>query len=163
MVQRVLARIDAEEIRGRLRVVALDGDGDEPEQAPVAAPPAPRRPESRRREPQLSRASWAALEDSFPPDWSHCYAEVVLDWSDYLERAALLMAPANPLRPDERPTILWFRAARTLGYGVSAGMTRRCFERLDREGITGRVERSPGRRGGGFGRSPPRARSADRR
>ena len=33
MVQRVLARIDAEEIRGRLRVVALDGDGDEPEQA----------------------------------------------------------------------------------------------------------------------------------
>ena len=63
----------------------------------------------------------------------------MLDSSDYLERAALLLAPANPLRPDARPTVLWFRAARTLGYGVSAGMARRCLERLDAEGITGRV------------------------
>ena len=34
-------------------------------------------------------------------------------------------------------TALRFRVARELGYGVSAGMARRCLERLDGEGITG--------------------------
>jgi hypothetical protein len=36
-------------------------------------------------------------------------------------------------------TGLRFRVARRFGYGASAGMVRRCLERLDREGITGRV------------------------
>jgi ribosomal protein S25 len=135
---RVLRRLDEEGIRGRLRVVATEGE--EPaeaapeEHAPSAA--ARGRPEEA---PRSLAASWQALVDTFPPDWSHCLAEVVLDSSDYLERAALLMAPANPLRPDERPTVLRFRVARVVGYGVSAGMARRCLERLDEEGITGRV------------------------
>ena len=66
------------------------------------------------------------------------YAEVELDSSDYLERGALLLAPVNPARVQERLAFR-FRAARRFGYGASGGMTQRCFERLDGEGITGQV------------------------
>lgn len=138
--RRVLQRLDEEGIRGRLRVVATDGD--EAAEAAPAAEPAPEVSAGgrvRAATPRSLAAGWQALVETFPPDWSHCYAELVLDSSDYLERAALLMAPANPLRPDARPTILRFRAARAVGYGVSAGMARRCLERLDAETITGRV------------------------
>jgi hypothetical protein len=83
-------------------------------------------------------AAWRALLATFPPDWSHAYAQVELDSSDYLERAALLLAPANPLRMNGL-TDLRFRVARAVGYGISAGMATRCLERLDEEGITGRV------------------------
>jgi hypothetical protein len=136
LARRVLLRLDQEGIRGRLRVVATEGD------EPAEAAPDEYAPEAVGRAaaaPRSLAASWQALADTFPPDWSHCYAEVVLDSSDYLERAALLLAPANPLRPDSRPTVLRFRAARVVGYGVSAGMARRCLERLDAEGITGQV------------------------
>ncbi len=34
---------------------------------------------------------------------------------------------------------LRFRAARTFGYGASAQMTARCLERVDAEGIFGRL------------------------
>ena len=125
LVRRLLARLDREGIRGRL--VLLDSE----EAAPAAAIEPDERHES------LAEA-WSALAATFPPDWSHCYAEVVLDSSDYIERGALLMAPANPARGGEL-TALRFRVARSLGYGVSAGMARRCLERLDAEGITGRL------------------------
>jgi hypothetical protein len=124
LAQRVLRRLDDEGIRGRIRVVATDGD--EPE---VPVP--------RQTTPSLA-AAWRGLLETFPPDWSHAYAQVELDSSDYLERAALLLAPANPLRMNGL-TDLRFRVARSLGYGISAGMATRCLERLDREGITGRV------------------------
>jgi hypothetical protein len=142
LARRVLLRLDQEGIRGRLRVVATEedepADAAPEEYAPsVAARPGAR--EAPEKAPRSLAASWQALVDTFPPDWSHCYAEVVMDSSDFLERAALLLAPTNPLRPDARPTVLWFRAARVVGYGVSAGMARRCLERLDAEGITGRV------------------------
>lgn len=124
LARRVLKRLDDEGIRARLRVVPAGDD------EPVAdAPAAPLR---------SLGAAWLALLDTLPPDWSHLYAEVALDSSDFLERAALLLAPANPLRPTG-VTRLRFRAARTLGYGISAGMARRCLERLDAERITGRV------------------------
>jgi hypothetical protein len=136
-VRRVLLRLDQEGVRARLRVTATEGD-EPAEPAPDEyAPQVGGRVEADA--PRVLGASWQALVDTFPPDWSHCYAEVVLDSSDYLERSALLMAPANPLRPDERATVLRFRASRVVGYGVAAGMARRCLERLDAEGITGRV------------------------
>jgi hypothetical protein len=136
--RRVLLRLDQERIRGRLRVVVTEGDEPArpaPEEYAGAAAPSERSEAA----PRSLGSSWQALVDTFPPDWSHCYAEVTLDSSDYLERAALLLAPTNPLRPDARPTVLWFRAARVVGYGVSAGMARRCLERLDAERITGGV------------------------
>jgi hypothetical protein len=125
LARRVLARLDREGIRGRLVLIGSDE---------VATSTAPRPAETR----ASLAAAWDALAETFPPDWSHCYAEVVLDSSDYIERAALLMAPANPARLGEL-TALRFRVARELGYGVSAGMARRCLERLDAEGITGRL------------------------
>ena len=54
-------------------------------------------------------------------------------------RPALLGAPLNPARaPGE--IALRFRVSDGLGYGVSPGMARRSSERLDAEGILGRVE-----------------------
>jgi len=138
LARRVLRRLDAEGIRGRLRVVATEGT-EAVEPAPEEYGPT----EGYRRQPtrptRAMATAWEALTETLPPDWSHLYAEISLDSSDYLERAALLLAPANPLRPDGAPTTLRFRAARVLGYGISAGMARRCLERLDSEGITGRV------------------------
>jgi hypothetical protein len=80
---------------------------------------------------------WGVLVAALPPDWSHLLAQVDLDSTDFVDRGALLMGPTNPTLVD--PRALQFRAARTVGYGVSIGMARRCLERLDNESITGRV------------------------
>ena len=58
--------------------------------------------------------------------------------TDYLDRAALLLSPLNPSRFDDRPAFR-FRCAREFGYGASAGMVRRCFERLDADSIPGEI------------------------
>ena len=58
--------------------------------------------------------------------------------SDHLPRAALLGAPLNPTRnPDA--IALRFRVSGKQGYGASAGMVMRCLERMDADGITGRI------------------------
>jgi len=123
-IRRVLARLDEAGIRGRLRLA----EAERP--APASAPPA-------RKEQVTLAASWDALLHRLPADWSDLYAEVELDSSDYLERGALLLAPINPARaagPSFR-----FRAASHKGYGVAPVMARRAFERLDGEGLSGRV------------------------
>ncbi|HXZ56630.1 MAG TPA: hypothetical protein VEG40_03505 [Gaiellaceae bacterium] len=83
-------------------------------------------------------ADWDAALAALPGDWSDLYAEVELDSSDYLDRAALLLAPVNPARDGIRLAFR-FRAARRFGYGVSTEMARRCLERLDAEGTRGTV------------------------
>lgn len=125
MVRRVLARLDAEGIRARIRPVGH-------EEAPVAAATVAE-PESR-----ALATQWDALVARLPLDWSDLYAEVELDSTDFLERGALLLAPVNPARYGG-PAGFRFRAASLKGYGVAAGMARRCLERLDEEGITGRL------------------------
>jgi hypothetical protein len=87
---------------------------------------------------QRLAVEWDRLVERLPPDWSHLYAEIELDSSDFVERAALLLAPANPARFAGGRTFN-FRAARRVGYGVAAGMARRCLARLDEHGITGRL------------------------
>jgi hypothetical protein len=83
-------------------------------------------------------AAWDAILAELPPDWSDVLCELELDSSDHIPRAALLGAPMNPTRvPDE--LALRFRASGKQGYGVSAQMARRCFERMDAESITGRI------------------------
>ena len=79
---------------------------------------------------------WAAALADLPPDWSDLYCELELDSSDYLDRAALLIAPINPARVPDRSAFR-FRVAQSFGYGASAQMTARCLERVDAEGITG--------------------------
>ena len=83
-------------------------------------------------------AAWAAAVAELPPDWSDLYCELELDSSDHLDRAALLVAPLNPTRVPGRSAFR-FRVAQSFGYGASPQMTARCLERVDAEGITGRL------------------------
>jgi hypothetical protein len=126
LVRRVLARLDEAGIPGRLRLA----EAERP--APTPAATAPKAEERR-----TLAASWDALVERLPPDWSDLYAEIELDSSDFLDRGALLLAPVNPARaagPSFR-----FRAASHKGYGVAPVMARRSFARLDDEGLTGRL------------------------
>jgi hypothetical protein len=117
----LLARLDAEGIQGALELVGTD----EAEAEQV-----------------ISRstvvATWDAAVAALPPDWSDLYGELELVSSDWLERAALLMAPLNPAHYGGTPGFR-FRVARRFGYGASPEMTRRCLERLDQEGIRGEL------------------------
>jgi hypothetical protein len=119
LVERLLVRLDAERIAGGLELLGV-------EEAPQAAV---------ERRPTLA-AAWDEELAKLPPDWSDLYVEVRLTSTDYLERAAILMAPLNPARYGGE-TGFRFRVARTFGYGASAEMTRRCLERLDEAGIRG--------------------------
>ncbi len=85
------------------------------------------------------REQWEQSLASLPQDWSDLYAEVRLDSTDYVERAALMLAPANPARFGAA-NALRFRCARRFGYGVSAEMAARCLARCDEQGISGAVE-----------------------
>jgi hypothetical protein len=88
--------------------------------------------------PKLADA-WDALVRSLPPDWSDLLCRLELDSTDYLARAALLGAPLNPTRtPGESE--LRFRVSGKSGYGASPLMARRCLERMDGAGLTGRPE-----------------------
>jgi hypothetical protein len=122
-IQPLLARIDAEGIDGTLELV---GSGEATEAPAVAV------------ERATLTASWDAALAALPPDWSDLYAEVELVSSDWLERAALLMAPVNPARYGGTPGFR-FRVARRFGYGASPEMTRRCLERVDNELIRGEL------------------------
>jgi hypothetical protein len=121
-----LGRLDRNRIWGTLALidVAADRAPATTSAAPVAVPP-------------LVDA-WDDAISSLPPDWSDLLCELDLDSSDHVPRAALLGAPLNPTRvPDA--TALRFRVSGKRGYGVSPQMARRCLERMDAEGITGRI------------------------
>jgi hypothetical protein len=122
----VFRRLDREGIRGRVDLL-------ETETAPteqVAVEP----PHTRAR----LTGQWDRIVTDLTPDWSDVYAELELDSSDFVARAALLAAPLNPARYGG-PTVLRFRAASQRGYGTAPEMARRCFERLDAERITGSI------------------------
>lgn len=83
-------------------------------------------------------ATWDAEVAELAPGWRDLLCELELDSSDYVPRAALLGAPLNPTRVPGA-LALRFRVSNGGGYGTSPEMTRRCFERMDADGITGRV------------------------
>jgi hypothetical protein len=95
-------------------------------------------PTSDARAPAGAAASWDAAVATLPADWSDLLCRLELESSALVPRAALLCAPVNPSREREG-VALTFRAASTAGYGASAGMVRRCLQRLDAEGIMARV------------------------
>jgi len=121
-VRRLLRRLDQEGIAGKLELIGTQ----------QATPRG-------RRERETLRGQWERALAALPPDWSDVYAEVRLDSTDYLERTALLLAPVNPARYGGA-TGFRFRCARNFGYGVAPEMAARCFERCDKEGITGEIE-----------------------
>lgn len=124
--ERIFRRLDSEGIRGRVDPIGSDAG---PAETVAVAPPSHGAPLA---------AQWDELAADLPPDWSELYGELELDSSDYVPRAALLLAPLNPARYGG-PTVLRFRAASRTGYGTSAQMARRCLERLDSERISGRL------------------------
>jgi hypothetical protein len=121
--RRLLRRLDREGVTGTLALVEM-----RERELP---------PDTEERRTTLV-APWERELAGLPDDWSDLYAEVVLRSSDQLERAALLLAPLNPLRIEE-VTGFRFRCAREFGYGASPQMVRRCLERCDAERITGTV------------------------
>lgn len=80
--------------------------------------------------------SWDASLADLPNDWTDLLCEVEIDSSDDLDRTALLCAPLNPTR-DRSRLVFTFRCSGRSGYGVSRSMARRCFERVDHDGIAG--------------------------
>ena len=100
-----------------------------------SVPPAPE--VSTRMRPSLANA-WDDTVSRLAPGWSDLLCELELDSSDHVPRAALVGAPMNPTRNPEA-IALRFRVSGRQGYGVSPGMARRCFERMDADGITGRI------------------------
>jgi len=127
--RRLFARLDAARIWCELEQEAIvsteapSRQDESPEEAPAVA----------------LAAQWDRLLDELPADWSDLLCGLDLASSALLARAALLTAPINPTRSPDRVGFT-FRCARSAGYGVSPGMARRSFERLDAEGILGRVE-----------------------
>ncbi len=131
-VRNLMSRLDAKRIWGALSLVDV--------QAPERESPAARSHETLAGAQAPTRELVAIWEDELaklPPDWSDLLCELELDSSDFLARAALLGAPLNPTRVPGA-LALRFRVGRN-GYGTSPTMTRRCFERMDAEGITGRI------------------------
>ena len=90
------------------------------------------------REPDVATSEAARQATPVAGAWDAALAELPSGWSDLLPRAALHCAPVNPTR-DRDAVAFTFRCASRDGYGVSPGMARRCFERLDAEGIEGEV------------------------
>jgi hypothetical protein len=122
VIRRLLERIDTDGIKGELELVGAD-------EAPAAAQEIVL--------PKLA-AAWDTAVAGLPPDWSDLYVELELESSDWLDRAALLMAPVNPARYGEAPGFR-FRVASSFGYGASAAMSRRCLERVDAEELRGEL------------------------
>jgi hypothetical protein len=120
--RRLLGRIDAEGIVGRLELVEILGVRPEPE------PPA-----------RSLAAEWREALDRLPSDWSDAVAELELHSSADIDRAAVLCAPINPIQAPTGKPGFRFRSASRRGYGASAGVVGRCLARLDEAGITGQV------------------------
>jgi hypothetical protein len=118
-VRRLLRRIDDEGISGTIEL--------------MSATKARSRSSSSHRS---LAAAWDAAVAALPEDWSDALVELELDSSNDIDRAAVLAGPVNPIQAEGRPGFR-FRAASRAGFGASAGMVRRCLERLDAEGIGG--------------------------
>jgi hypothetical protein len=80
--------------------------------------------------------TWDRALAPLPSDWTDLLCELAIESSTLLDRTALLCAPLNPARSGSR-LVFTFRCSGRSGYGVSPSMARRCFERLDAEGIVG--------------------------
>ena len=119
--RRALLRLDRQGVGGTLELEHLT------EAEPEAIP-----------EARTLAAQWDAMTANLPPDWSDVHGEVRLDSTDYLEPGALALAPVNPSRVAGAVGFR-FRCARRFGYGAAPEMVRRCLERLEDAGITGRV------------------------
>jgi len=122
-VPRLLGRLDEERIAGTLALVAsVEAAASEVESIVTAT----------------LASGWETALATLPADWSDLLCELEVVSTDYLQRTALLLSPLNPTR-DPAKVAFRFRVARRFGYGASPQMARRCLERVDGDGIRGRV------------------------
>lgn len=140
-LRNTLRRLDQRRVWGTLRLVdtqarAETAVGEDGEGAPETSGRTAQ-PSVAVERPSLVDA-WDALVATLPPDWSDVLCELELDSSDHVPRAALLGAPLNPTR-NPGAIALRFRVSGKRGYGTAAGMARRCFERMDEAGVTGKL------------------------
>jgi hypothetical protein len=119
--RKLLGKIDAEGINGMLTLVSAS----EAEAAPQVAR-------------ATLEAEWNAALEVLPSDWSDLVAELELDSSADVDRAAVFCAPLNPMQLSGKSGF-GFRCANASGYGASAGMAGRCLARLDEADISGHV------------------------
>jgi hypothetical protein len=120
-VRRLLERLDGERIAGTLTLLSAT------EQPVVELAVGP-----------SLAAAWETALATLPGDWSDLLCELEVGSSDYVQRTALMLSPLNPTR-DPAKVAFRFRVAHRFGYGASPQMVRRCLERVDEEGIRGRV------------------------
>lgn len=121
-LRNLLGRLDRKRIWGSLSLV---DSRVEPRAEPV-------------RDDESLAEAWDAQVARLAPGWRDLLCELEVDSTDYLPRAALFGAPLNPTR-NQAAIALRFRVSTGVGYGTSSGMVRRCLERMDADGITGRV------------------------
>ena len=124
-LRNLLGRLDDKRIWGTLELL----EARQATEPGLHAVPAPR---------ATLASAWDQELAKLAPGWRDLLCELELDSSDYVPRAALFGAPLNPTRRHDA-LALRFRVSDGGGYGTSPGMARRCLERMDAEGITGRV------------------------
>lgn len=127
-VRRLLERLDGEHIAGTLELVPST-EARVPHSEAI-------QPEATA--PATLAAAWETALATLPADWSDLLCDLELLSTDYLQRTALLLSPLNPTR-DPAKVAFRFRVARRFGYGASPQMVRRCLERVDEDGLRGRV------------------------
>ena len=132
-LQNLLRRLDRKRVWGELALV----------DAQLAPRPEPTAAQALEAAPAPARKLADAWDDELrrlPPDWRDLLVELELDSTDYLAQAALLGAPLNPSRvPGEIALRFRVSARGAGGYGAPPGLVRRCFERMDAAGVTGRL------------------------
>jgi len=126
LLQRLLARLDGEGIGGALALAATEAATQEERNVGTKA------------SVTMLATAWDDLVESLPADWSDLLCVVELRSTDDLPPAALAVAPLNPSRHGDTPS-LRFRVARRFGYGAAPEMARRCLARLDEAGIPGEL------------------------
>jgi hypothetical protein len=124
----LLGHLDRKRVWGTLELTGSAATTEAPAAAAASVEPI--------RAASLAEAWDGAVRD-LPAGWSDVLCELELDSTDFVPRAALLGSPLNPARGPG--TSLRFRASDGIGYGTSSGMVRRCFERMDAEGISGGI------------------------
>jgi hypothetical protein len=128
-LENLLGRLDRNRVWGELALVG--SEVSEP------AEPAPVRTNGER--PLVEQ--WEDELAKLPPGWRDASATLELDSTDFLAQATLAGAPLNPSRVKGETALRFSVVTRGLGgYGVPPGMVRRCLERMDAIGITGRLQ-----------------------
>jgi hypothetical protein len=131
--ENLLRRLDRKRVWGELTLV------DAQVAAPLERAEAEAEAEHARQRGRLVE-QWGEAIAELPPGRRDLLVELELDSTDFLAQAALAGAPLNPSRvPGE--VALRFRVSERGGggYGASAGMARRCLERMDEQRITGEL------------------------